>query len=76
VFDEDFLARVYEGTDGVRMLQTSSHFWQPMDGNPCACEKCGSSKLTRKLEPAKPAESDDPVWSFTDLPPEKWRQEE
>ena len=64
-FDADLLARVYEGTDGVRMLQTNSHFWQPMDPNPCACEKCGSSKLTRKLEPASRRSA---TISF-DLPP-------
>lgn len=76
VFDEDFLARVYEGTEGIRMLQTSGHFWVPISSNPCTCEKCGCTKFTRQIEPAQPAESDGPVRSLIDLPPEKWRQNE
>jgi hypothetical protein len=75
LFDEDFLARVYEGTEGFRMVQSSRRFWVPMQSNTCACAGCGSTKVTRKIEPAKPADDTPLIWSVMDLPPEHWRQD-
>jgi len=75
LFDEDFLARVYEGTEGFRMLQSSRHFWVPIESNACACAGCGSTKVTRKIEAAQPAEDTAPSWSEMDLPPAHWRRD-
>jgi hypothetical protein len=70
LFGEDHLARVYEGTDGFRMLQSSRRFWVPTESNSCACAGCGSTKVTRKIEAAHPADDTAPSWSTMDLPPE------
>jgi hypothetical protein len=72
VFDDEFLARVYEGTEGLRMVQTSRRFWTEIGKRSCACEKCGSPRINRKLEKAKPVENDEPIWSAMDLPPGRW----
>jgi hypothetical protein len=61
LFDEDFLARVYEGTEGFRMLQSSRRFWVPTKSNSCACTSCGSTKVTRKVEAAKPVDETAPA---------------
>lgn len=74
-FDADFLARVYRGTEGFRMVQTSRRFWVPMKTAACACVNCGGTKLTRKIELAQPVDDEDPVWSAMDLPPELWKRE-
>jgi len=74
VFDDDFLARVYEATEGFRMIQTSRGFWVPIASKTCTCESCGSTKIARKIEPAQPVDEHDPIWSAMDLPPEQWRQ--
>jgi hypothetical protein len=72
VFDDEFLACVYEGTEGVRMVQTSRGFWVECGKATCACEECGSVRVRRKLEKAKPVDESDPVWSAMDLPAGQW----
>ena len=75
LFDDVFLARVYEGTEGIRMVQTSRRFWIDHGKRTCRCEKCGSQQLRRKIEKAKPADDAGPIWSAMNLPPERWRGE-
>lgn len=73
VFNEDFLARVYEGTEGARMVQTSRGFWVPMNVKHCACAKCGGTKVSRRVHKAVPSDDMEPAMSLMDLPPERWK---
>lgn len=71
-FDEDFLARVYEGTEGFRMVQTSRRFWLPMNSKQCTCSKCGGMKISRRIEAAPPFDETESAFSASDSL-ERWK---
>jgi hypothetical protein len=59
VFDDAFLACVYEASEGIRMIQTSRGFWVERGTHACSCDECGSIRIRRHVEKAKPPEPSD-----------------
>jgi hypothetical protein len=57
LIDPELYALVYEGLEGVRTVATSRHFFVKED-RLCACDQCGSARVTTRVAPLATPSSD------------------